>query len=163
MTLESAQRFAWDVYFMIPPRRVTLAERRRESEGVDALLGPSNGRLGLPRTALAEAATIARARMESDGPPSSAMIADAARFAEALGLTPEDDHCWRGECPVCGLRDSLMLTARLQRVEAVCDSGVCDPFTLEAAIDGRLTQLGVDDFRDWPWKAAAIASRRAAS
>jgi ABC-type uncharacterized transport system permease subunit len=39
----------------------------------------------------------------------------------------------------------------------VCDLGVDDPFTLEAAIDGRLTQLGVEGFREWPWKAVVSA------
>jgi hypothetical protein len=161
MTLEAVQRFAWDTFFLVTPRKRTLAERERDRIAVERLIGPSSG-LGLPPTAQREAAGIARARMEEDGPPDAAMIANGARFAAALGLTKEGGH-WRGECPVCGLRDSLMLTARLQRVECCCDSGVEDVFTLEAAVDGRLTQLGVMGFRDWSWKATAIASRRAAS
>jgi hypothetical protein len=91
-----------------------------------------------------------------DGPPSADRIADAARFAADLGLKAEGNH-WRGECPSCHLPDSLTLNARAHRVECRCDSGVCDPFTLEAQLDGRLSAHGLLNFREWPWKRAAIA------
>jgi hypothetical protein len=161
MTLEAVQRFAWDTFFLVTPRKRTLAERERDRIAVERLIGPSSG-LGLPPTAQREAAGIARVRLQDDGPPDDAMIDDAARYALALDLKPEGNH-WRGRCVMCDLPDSLTLTARLQRVECCCDSGVCDPFTLEAVVDGRLTQLNVEGFRQWSWKAAAIASRRAAS
>ena len=45
-----------------------------------------------------------------------ALTAHAARFAKALGLTPEGNH-WRSACPMCGLRDSMTLAARAALVE----------------------------------------------
>jgi hypothetical protein len=144
---------------MIPPRKTTLAERKRGLAAVEKLLGPPDDRIGLPPTAQREAAEIARARMAEDRPPAPAMVADAARYAAALGLTKEGGR-WRGQCIECALPDSLTLTPRAQRVECSCDSGICNVFEIEAAIDGRLSQLGVMGFRSWSWKAAALALKK---
>ena len=129
---------------------------------VAALIGPPverNASVADYPMALREAGECARRRVAEDGPPDAAMIADAARFAGALGPRQER-HFWRGECPACRLPESLRLTPRRARVEVRCDSRVCDPFALEAQIDGRLSARGIFGFRDldFPWKARAVDS-----